>query len=217
MPKLVAVLQSANDRTPGQNAKLYNDTIQRLKGMNLAVRYTNYMGEWDTSTPDDTDEKVRHARLWYFAKLIEDISRCDAVVFNSDWGNTPEGTLLHAIVEALGVEELKLPKEPKYAMISQPMRDRTPAEISDERDNLEAAAIEAGYEVRNTYFKDEWQDPKNLAELGVVNIPLFFLAKSLEAMSKCHAVVFSPEWKNARGCRVEHEAATAYGLEVLDE
>lgn len=217
MPKLVAILQSMADRTAGQNAQLYNDTVQRLKEMNIAVRYTNYMDEWDTNTPTDTDEKVRYAHLWYFAKLIEDISRCDAVVFNSDWGNTVEGTLLHAIVEALEVEELKMPEKTRYAMISQPMAGKTQTEIEEERDNLMVQAREAGYEVKNTYFKDEWQDAKKLAEQGVVNIPLFFLAKSLEAMSKCHAVVFSPKWETARGCCMEHAAAKAYGLEVLDE
>ena len=48
-------------------------------------------------------------------------------------------------------------------------------------------------------------------------IPLCYLAKSLENMSLCHASYFCKGWENARGCRIEHDAAVAYGLEVLYE
>ena len=44
-----------------------------------------------------------------------------------------------------------------------------------------------------------------------------YLAKSLENMSLCHAAYFCKGWENARGCRIEHDAAVAYGLEVLYE
>lgn len=36
-------------------------------------------------------------------------------------------------------------------------------------------------------------------------------------MSLCHAAYFCKGWENARGCRIEHDAAVAYGLEVLYE
>lgn len=48
-------------------------------------------------------------------------------------------------------------------------------------------------------------------------LPLCYLAKSLENMSLCHAAYFCKGWENARGCRIEHDAAVAYGLEVLYE
>lgn len=56
-----------------------------------------------------------------------------------------------------------------------------------------------------------------MTERGVVQIPLCFLAKSLENMSLCHAAYFCTGWENARGCRIEHDAAVAYGLEVIEE
>lgn len=56
-----------------------------------------------------------------------------------------------------------------------------------------------------------------MKERGVVQIPLCYLAKSLENMSLCHAAYFCKGWENARGCRIEHDAAVAYGLEVLYE
>ena len=43
-------------------------------------------------------------------------------------------------------------------------------------------------------------------------IPLCYLAKSLENMSLCHVAYFCNGWENARGCRIEHYAAVAYGL-----
>ena len=29
--------------------------------------------------------------------------------------------------------------------------------------------------------------------------------------------IYSKRWENARGCRIEHEAAVAYGLEIIYE
>lgn len=36
-------------------------------------------------------------------------------------------------------------------------------------------------------------------------------------MSKCNAAYFCTGWENARGCRIEHAAAKAYGLQILYE
>ena len=56
-----------------------------------------------------------------------------------------------------------------------------------------------------------------MKERGVVQIPLCFLAKSLENMSLCHTAYFCKGWEQARGCRLEHDAAIAYGLNVIYE
>jgi len=71
--------------------------------------------------------------------------------------------------------------------------------------------------VVNTLFTDEWYSEENMRKRGVEQIPLCFLAKSLENMSLCHAAYFCKGWETARGCRIEHEAARAYGLEILYE
>ena len=76
---------------------------------------------------------------------------------------------------------------------------------------------EKGYEIVNTLFTDEWYSKEKMEERGVVQIPLCFLAKSLENMSLCHAAYFCKGWENARGCRLEHDAAVAYGLDVIYE
>lgn len=105
----------------------------------------------------------------------------------------------------------------KKAMISQPMAGKTDEEIAETRDKARTRLREMGYEFVNTLFTDEWYSNESMEERGVVQVPLCFLAKSLENMSLCHAAYFCKGWENARGCRIEHDAAVAYGLEVLYE
>lgn len=102
----------------------------------------------------------------------------------------------------------------KIAMISQTMGGKTEQEILQTREKAVAVLTEKGYEVLNTYFDDNEQD---LKEKGFENVPLYHLAKSLKYMSKCNAVYFCKGWENARGCRIEHETAKAYGLDIIYE
>lgn len=103
------------------------------------------------------------------------------------------------------------------AMLSQPMAGKTEEEIVATRERAIAALEAQGYEIVNTLFTDEWYSQESMKERGVVQIPLCFLAKSLENMSLCHAVYFCKGWEQARGCKIEHEAAKAYGLKILYE
>lgn len=103
------------------------------------------------------------------------------------------------------------------AMISQPMAGKTEEEIIAARERAIAALKKKGYDIVNTLFTDDWYSTEKMQERGVVQIPLCFLAKSLENMSLCHAAYFCAGWENARGCRIEHEAAKAYGLDMIYE
>lgn len=103
------------------------------------------------------------------------------------------------------------------AMLSQPMAGKSDEEIINTRNRAIAALTERGYEIVNTLFTDEWYSQKSMKERGVENIPLCFLAKSLENMSLCHAAYFCKGWEETRGCRIEHEAAKAYGMTIIYE
>lgn len=103
------------------------------------------------------------------------------------------------------------------AMLSQPMAGKTDEEIIATREKAIKVLKSKGYELVNTLFTDEWYNKENMEQSGVVQIPLCFLAKSLDHMSLCDAVYFCKGWENARGCRIEHEAAKAYGLEIIYE
>lgn len=105
----------------------------------------------------------------------------------------------------------------KNVMISQPMGGRTDDEIVRTRDRAMMELEKRGYSSVNTLFSDQWYNDNHFKEQGVMNRPLCFLAKSLEQMSHCCAVYFCKGWKQARGCRIEHDAALAYGLEILYE
>ena len=105
----------------------------------------------------------------------------------------------------------------RKAMLSQPMAGKTQEEIAATRERAIAALKARGFEVINTLFTDEWYSKEKMEERGVVQIPLCFLAKSLENMSLCHAAYFCKGWEQARGCKIEHDAAVAYGLVIIYE
>lgn len=105
----------------------------------------------------------------------------------------------------------------KKAMLSQPMNGKSDEEIIATREKAIKVLEKKGYEVINTLFTDEWYNKDKMKERGVVQIPLCFMAKGIENMSLCHAVYFCKGWEDARGCKIEHATATAYGLDIIYE
>lgn len=103
----------------------------------------------------------------------------------------------------------------KKAMISQPMNGLTDEEIEKAREKAIKHLERLGYKVVNTLFTDEWYSESAMKDRGVVNIPLCYLAKSLENMSLCDVAYFCDGWEEARGCRIEHETAEAYGVDII--
>lgn len=103
----------------------------------------------------------------------------------------------------------------KKAMISQPMNGLTDEEIEKTRNKAIRHLERLGYKDVNTLLTDEWYSESAMKERGVVNIPLCYLAKSLENMSLCDVAYFCDGWEDYRGCRIEHEVAEAYGLDII--
>ena len=102
-------------------------------------------------------------------------------------------------------------------MISQPMAGKAEDEIKETRQKGLDYAKENNLEFVNTLFTDEWYSKEKMQERGVVNIPLCFIAKSLENMSLCDVAYFAKGWEKTRGCRIEHEVAKAYEVEIIYE
>ena len=95
----------------------------------------------------------------------------------------------------------------KRIFISQPMKDKTDAEIKEERNKIiEGCHREYGddIEIIDSFFESAPHDAK----------PLWFLAKSLELLATADIAVFSSGWDKARGCIIEHDCAKAYGIEI---
>ena len=103
----------------------------------------------------------------------------------------------------------------KKAMISQPMNCLTDEEIEKTREKAIRHIDRLGYKVVNTLFKDGWYNNSAMKDRGVTNIPVYYLARSLESMSFCDAVYFCDGWEDARGCRIEHDVAEEYGLDII--
>lgn len=103
------------------------------------------------------------------------------------------------------------------AMISQPLAGKSGQEIAVTRECAKRVLERHGYDLADTLIADEFYSMNNMVRRGVVHIPLCFLGKSLKCMSLCHAVYFCAGWENSRECRIEHEAAKAYGLTILYE
>lgn len=100
-------------------------------------------------------------------------------------------------------------------MISQPMYGKTSFEIDEARKAATRKLEAAGYKVVNTLFGKEYFSEEDLE--CVKFKPLFYLAQALETMAMCDAVYFCKGWEAARGCRIEHEAAENYGLQLIYE
>lgn len=95
--------------------------------------------------------------------------------------------------------------------ISQPMKDKSEEEIRTEREEAVKEAKKAlgtdDVEVIDSYIPDT--APKDSVEA------LWCLGRSLELLSKADIAYFAPGWSNARGCKLEYEAANKYGIRVI--
>ena len=97
----------------------------------------------------------------------------------------------------------------KKLFISQPMRGKSDEDILKEREQAIAKAQEAAgepVEVIDSFFQSAPADAR----------PLWFLGKSLELLANADVAYFAEGWQDARGCRIEHECAKEYGINMIE-
>ena len=92
-------------------------------------------------------------------------------------------------------------------MISQPMANRTEEDIRSERKDIIEKFNNMHIEVIDTIFTEE--PPENCNEA------VYYLGKSIEAMKDIDALYMDDDWREARGCRIEHMVAKEYGIKIL--
>jgi len=92
-------------------------------------------------------------------------------------------------------------------MISQPMNGKTREQINAERMELRMKFEAEGHTVIDTVFADSPEEAQNK--------PVWYFSKAIEAMSTVDAVAFMDGWEEARGCKLEHQIAEAYGITIL--
>ena len=101
----------------------------------------------------------------------------------------------------------------KKIFISQPMRGLSDEEILKAREKILIKAekkIGEPVELIDSFIEDY---------PGEINkhIPVYYLGKSIDFLSQADIAYFGGDWRNARGCKIEHEIAKQYGIEIIEE
>ncbi len=88
--------------------------------------------------------------------------------------------------------------------ISQPMQGKTDEEIKRVRDT-DIELIKTVYaEIIDSFISEN--PPKN-SRSGV-----YMLGQSIQLLARADVLFLSAGWDKARGCRIEHSVAVAYGI-----
>ena len=101
----------------------------------------------------------------------------------------------------------------KKLFISQPMRGLKDEEILKAREEIrKKAEKEIGelVELIDSFIKEY---------PGEINksVPVYYLGKSIQLLSQADIAYFGGDWRNARGCLIEHEVARQYGIKIIEE
>lgn len=94
--------------------------------------------------------------------------------------------------------------------ISQPMRDLSDKEILEER--------HYALNVVRELYPDEEVEVLDSFYLGApAEIkPLWFLGRSIQVLSMADLAYFCKGWRDARGCRIEHDCAEKYDIPIIE-
>ena len=97
--------------------------------------------------------------------------------------------------------------------ISQPMKGLTDEEILKAREEIRKKAEKAigePVELIDSFIKEY---------PGKINksVPVYYLGKSIQLLSQADIAYFGGDWRNARGCLIEHEVARQYGIKIIEE
>jgi hypothetical protein len=98
----------------------------------------------------------------------------------------------------------------KKLFISQPMKNKTNEEIKAVRQAILADVsklVDDNVEIIDSFFENAPHDA----------MPLWFLGKSLELLSTADYAYFAEDWWKYRGCKIEHECAVQYGINIIGE
>jgi hypothetical protein len=97
----------------------------------------------------------------------------------------------------------------KKLFISQPMKNKTDAEILAVREQAIKSAKELlgeEVEVIDSFFQSAPVDAR----------PMWFLGKSIELLSTADIVYFAKDWDKFRGCKIENTCAKEYSIPVIE-
>ena len=91
--------------------------------------------------------------------------------------------------------------------ISQPMNGKTDEEILKERNDAYRL-------IKHTIPNAELIDAFISEQIDEKHGGLKYLAKSIEMLDEADCVWMLKDWQTARGCKIEHDCAIAYGIPI---
>lgn len=92
--------------------------------------------------------------------------------------------------------------------VSLPMRGLSTEKIATRQQEIFSKFAREGWELLDTISPAPDADSEN---------DLWYLGRSVQLMGKADVVIFAKDWRNARGCIVEHLITEAYGINCLYE
>ena len=103
----------------------------------------------------------------------------------------------------------------KYAVISQPMKGVDPDKVKAQRAKAEAAVRAAGYEPIDNVYKEDFK--YEVDSDTIINPALWHMGLALMRLAKAHVIYMCAGWNETRGCLMEHQAALAFGVDIMYE
>ena len=97
----------------------------------------------------------------------------------------------------------------KKLFISQPFSGRTEEDVFEERAKIQRKVEEIQKE--EFVVIDQYHQ---IAPEGAGRF--YYLSQDILLMDEADLIAFSPDWKLAKGCRIEHELAVTYGLNMIE-
>lgn len=97
-------------------------------------------------------------------------------------------------------------------LISQPMANKTDAEVLENWNKLKLQFDKLHIDVLNNIFDDKPQECNSY-----YTPQLFYLARSINLIGQVDAVYFAEGWKDARGCLIERQICEKYGVKILEK
>ena len=92
----------------------------------------------------------------------------------------------------------------RKVFLSVPMSGKTEAEIRKEIDYLKSFADSKTDLCVDNFIDAPWYGSQ-----------LYCLGEAIKKLGYCDVIFMHPDWKSAKGCRVEEFVAREYGIEVV--
>ena len=108
-------------------------------------------------------------------------------------------------------------KRKNVVFISVPMAGKADALIErailvTKRKYLEATQ----QDIKDVVFVDNFQNYEQIQIPDGADASIIYLGEAIKKLATCDVAVFGKSWRDARGCMIEHEVCTRYGINIFE-